>query len=90
MKVITWFYSNAELINRAIEAKVNITEELSEEESSEDEIEESSEDESNEDEIEESSEDESNEDEGEDSDDALQVQQVISIKEMKVSIYASN
>ena len=77
MKVITWFYSNSELIDRVINAKVNITEELSEEESSEDEIQESSD-------------DESNEDDGEDSDDALQVQQVISIREIKVFMYASN
>ena len=33
MKVITWFYSNSELILRVIKAKVSVTEESSEEES---------------------------------------------------------
>ena len=49
MKVITWFYSNSELILRVIKAKVNVTEDSSEEESDEDEIGNSSENESDED-----------------------------------------
>ena len=50
MKVITWFYSNSELILGVIKAKVSVTEESSEEESDEDEIGKSSENESDEDE----------------------------------------